>query len=374
MDVAPLNMLLVEGDGEKIKTLAKGGWTVAPETFAPSPELPRPTLAAQAPVVSDQTKAKILGYFKANFDKLQWDNKLPIGTRFVRISLVNIGIGYSFDALITVGAFAPNAPVQDPNQAGYFIVARSGMDDPEVYSNAIVDRSFDTRQAKTDNEASNSKIDANLKKQLENLAPGQTTAAILMISLPQLTYPPQMSRRDRIKMQKEIFQEHAEPVLAAIKALNVQFIDKIENLGTILIQVDKAQAEALAALPSVESLVGNMIFTTQVEKPSLDALKAAQKKYLGQLFAIPGVNGVSIGDGCIHVYFESQATYDNASKAGQLLPTLDGVPVKYIMCGVAQAQQFKTSIVTVTLTVPSALLVFGKELAAIAIKHISRTM
>lgn len=53
-------------------------------------------------------------------------------------------------------------------------------------------------------------------------------------------------------------------------------------------------------------------------------LKAAKKEYLGQLFAIHVVNGVGIVDDCIHVYFESQTSYDNASKARKHLYGLNG--------------------------------------------------
>jgi hypothetical protein len=86
--------------------------------------------ASQPPAVKAATKTKIL---KA-FDKLskagtvQYGNTPPAGVRFVRVALKadNHPDGYSYTALIPVGALKPGVKALDPNKAKDFVIERSG--------------------------------------------------------------------------------------------------------------------------------------------------------------------------------------------------------------------------------------------------------
>lgn len=85
------------------------------------------------PKVSDQRKGQLLRAFEnaEAAGRIGWQvQQLPLGQRFVSAHLKNDGHpladGFSYTALIPVGALTPTAPVKDPNKVEEFYVQRSG--------------------------------------------------------------------------------------------------------------------------------------------------------------------------------------------------------------------------------------------------------
>jgi hypothetical protein len=83
------------------------------------------------PVVSEETTAKLRGAVHQHMNQLEWKSPsqaLPIGVRFQRVHLMTERHpdGYSYTALIPVGALNPTVTPTDPNKAKSFYVERTG--------------------------------------------------------------------------------------------------------------------------------------------------------------------------------------------------------------------------------------------------------
>jgi hypothetical protein len=84
----------------------------------------------QPAAVKAATKAKLLKAFDklAKAGSLHYGNTPPAGVRFVRVPLKaeNHPDGFSYTALIPVGALRPGVKPLDPNKAKDFVIERSG--------------------------------------------------------------------------------------------------------------------------------------------------------------------------------------------------------------------------------------------------------
>jgi hypothetical protein len=85
------------------------------------------------------------------------------------------------------------------------------------------------------------KIEPRLRDELEALGPGMATDVILVLDVPE---------------GPNGYAKASKPVLKFLKAAGVEYTE-LKTLGMIIARLDKEQAEALAAMPQVQSLSAN---------------------------------------------------------------------------------------------------------------------
>lgn len=95
---------------------------------------PNPLTQATRPGGELQVKPALAERMRKIFTKvntaglINWQAAMPLGVRFVRVPLYQERHpdGFSYTALVPVGALAPKAKLNDPNKAEMFYVERSG--------------------------------------------------------------------------------------------------------------------------------------------------------------------------------------------------------------------------------------------------------
>ncbi len=92
------------------------------DALGATPAKPAKVTAATTQRLLQSTNRAIAG------GHLKWRNGMPLGERMVEVPLFTERHpdGYSYSAMVPVGALAPSAPVSDPNKATSFFIKRTG--------------------------------------------------------------------------------------------------------------------------------------------------------------------------------------------------------------------------------------------------------
>jgi hypothetical protein len=122
----------VDASKKQFYLKSTGAGMGGPDTIGPYWHGPISLSSANAsPKVSDATLSKMRGALNASMDSLEWrppSQGVPLGVKVVRAPLFaeRHPDGFSYTAIIPVGALTPTAPTSDPNKAKQFYVERTG--------------------------------------------------------------------------------------------------------------------------------------------------------------------------------------------------------------------------------------------------------